>query len=776
MFNKRTLACLLGTVSILPAAGPAAMAQATGVELSRSQYGIAQVKAQNYTALGYGVGYAQASDNLCLISEYFMSLAGERSRYLGIEGANASNVGADLLARYYYAPDRARVAFGKAPARVREMFEGYVAGYNSYLRQKTASLPAECADSAWVRPITLDDIYRLVESRSTLMSAKFLGPGLIAAAPPSAIGEKIASAELPPGPSHRNDLGSNGWAFGAETTVNRRGLVVGNPHFPWQGENRFYQLHLTIDGEIDVMGATLPGIPMVTLGFNKDVAWTHTVSAANRYTLFELQLGKADPTTYLVDGKLHKMRKVPVEIEVRAADGSVTTRRHIFYETIHGPVVTSPAADLGWSKTTAFAAGDVSRTNFDQFETWLEMGKAHDVSQLREAAARRGGLPWVNLIAADRNGQALYADYSRMPNVTADLLGRCKPSPSVEGLTKKARAFILDGSSSRCNWTSAKTIPGGSMLPASAQPSILDEGYVANANDSYWLTRAGAPSPILSPIVGQGAVPQNFRTRMQLHEIARVLTPDAGSSARPISSDIARELMFGNRNYAADMVLDNLDEICRRAAPDMANACDILAGWDRTNNLSSRGAPLFNEFWLRVNATPDLFATPFDPADAVNTPRDLNVGNPDVVKALVGALRDAVQSLTSHGFAIDASLGEMQTVTRNGKVIPISGGSGVDGVLNVMRNQGLTRDGYAPVHGTSYVQIVSFDDDGPIADGILAYDQSSDPQSPYYSMQTELFARGQFYRLPFTAAQIAAEPGRVTVNLPDDPILHRRAR
>ena len=779
-FSRRGLIGLFVAVSIFAVASRADAGEAA-VEVVRSQYGIAHIKARDYAALGYGVGYVQASDNVCLIADYFMSLAGQRSKYLGIDGANAPNVGADLLARYYYAPDRARAAFAKSPMRVRDLFRGYVAGYNSYLKEKAGALPVDCRDAPWVRPITLDDIYRLIESRSTLMSARFLSRGLIAAAPPVVTGAvsttpSIARAELPPGPSYRNDLGSNGWAFGADTTVNRTGLLVGNPHFPWRGENRFHQIHLTIPGEIDVMGATLPGIPMVTIGFNKDVAWTHTVSAASRYTLFELALDGKDPTTYRVDGKLHRMRTVPVEIDVRNADGSMTTRRHVFYETIHGPVVTNVAAGLNWSRTTAFAVGDVSRTNLDQFETWLEMGQAGNVTQLRDAAARRAGLPWVNLIAADRHGQALYADHSRMPNVPAALLDRCRPSPEAQARSTAARAFILDGASARCNWSGGKPVPGGRILPAAAQPSILDKGYVANANDSYWLTRAGAPIPGISPIAGKGAVAQNFRTRMQLHEIERVLNPGDGRPAGLFSSDIARALMFGNGNYAAQITLDRFISLCRAQAPDLAPACDVLAGWDRTNNLSSRGAVLFNEFWLRVNALPDLFATPFDPADAVNTPRDLNSGDPAVAKALIGALRESVKSLTANGFGIDAALGEVQTVTRNGKVIPVSGGSGVDGVLNVMRNMGLTKDGYVPVHGTSYVQIVTFDANGPVADGILAYDQSSDPQSPYSSRQTELFARGQFYRLPFTAAQIVAEPGKVTMTLPDDPILHARSR
>ena len=53
----------------------------------------------------------------------------------------------------------------------------------------------------------------------------------------------------------RVTIGSNGWAFGSDVTSARTGLLLGNPHFPWVGTTRFWQMHLTIPGKLDVMGA-----------------------------------------------------------------------------------------------------------------------------------------------------------------------------------------------------------------------------------------------------------------------------------------------------------------------------------------------------------------------------------------------------------------------------------------------------------------------------------------------------------------------------------------
>ena len=92
------------------------------------------------------------------------------------------------------------------------------------------------------------------------------------------------------------------------------------------GVNRFWQMHLTVPGQIDVMGASTGHGAMVSVGFNKDVAWSHTVSTGKRFTLHELALVPGNATSYLLDGQPVKMTARELTIDVRGADGAQTRK------------------------------------------------------------------------------------------------------------------------------------------------------------------------------------------------------------------------------------------------------------------------------------------------------------------------------------------------------------------------------------------------------------------------------------------------------------------
>ena len=66
-----------------------------------------------------------------------------------------------------------------------------------------------------------------------------------------------------------------------------------------------------------------------------------------------------------------------------------------------------------------------------------------------------------------------------------------------------------------------------------------------------------------------------------------------------------------------------------------------------------------------------------------------------------------------------------------------------------------------PYHGSSYIQVVTFDAKGPVADAVLSYSQSTDPASPHYADQTWLYSKKGWHRLPFHPADIAKEAGPV---------------
>jgi Penicillin amidase len=160
------------------------------------------------------------------------------------------------------------------------------------------------------------------------------------------------------------------------------------------GFERLYEARLTVPGQLDTSGVTMLGVPVVVLGYNKDVAWTHTVSTARRFTLHELALK-------------------PGDVSVPLADGSTSTRR--YYRTELGPLIQLPHPLIGltWTATRAYAFQHVNLDNNRAVATWLAAGKARDVRELRDAMGTLRGAPYVNTIASDRNGEVLFGDLPR---------------------------------------------------------------------------------------------------------------------------------------------------------------------------------------------------------------------------------------------------------------------------------------------------------------------------------------------------------------------------
>ncbi|MEG3153269.1 penicillin acylase family protein, partial [Sphingomonas sp. ZT3P38] len=149
-----------------------------------------------------------------------------------------------------------------------------------------------------------------------------------------------------------------------------------------------------------------------------------------------------------------------------------------------------------------------------------------------------------------------------------------------------------------------------------------------------------------------------------------------------------------------------------------------------------------------------IWAVPFDIKDPVNTPRDFVATGAPGIK-LLAALKAAAEEVTKAGIALDARWGDVQYAQRGAERIPVHGGDGQLGVLNVQISVPAP-GGVTPRHGSSYVQVVGFDADGPVADTVLSYSQSPDPASPFYADQTRLYAKKGWHRFPFTPARIAA--------------------
>lgn len=759
-------------------------------EIRRTSYGIPHIRANDYASVAYGMAYAYAQDNVCLMAEQVVTVSGERSATFGPDATTEvsfkpmRNADADAFFRVIIDDDVIQAGVAQQSADAHELVRGYIAGYNRYLRDTPPSKrPAACRDAAWVRPITAIDMARLAEEKSIQASAGALAAGVLAAAPPAAgkaagMAAPVDVAGIDVDAVNRDlqlldpPIGSNGWAFGKAATANGSGLLLGNPHFPWTTTNRFYQAHLTVPGKMDVMGASIASFPIISIGFNKDVAWTHTVSTARRFTLFELKLAEGDPTTYLIDGQPRKMTTKTVSYAAKLPDGRTEQRSHTFYMTEYGPVLSMPAAGMPWTASKAYTLRDANRGNTRSIDTWLQIARASNVGDIRNAIGNLG-IPWVNTIATDRSGKALFADVSVTPNVSTSKLQTCAPAGDGAALAKKLMVgtgmVLLDGSRGECNWTVDPASPVPGLVPPSAMPVLERDDFVANSNDSSWLTNPAHKLEGFSPVLGPQAVPQRLRTRVGLMEIGKRLSGVDGLPGNRFDVSSLQTVLFRDRNLASELVLDDLLRACgakaTQADADVREGCAALGKWDRRSNLESRAAPLFREFWMRAHTIPNVHAVAFNPADPVNTPRGLRLQDATVNTAVFKALKDAAQAMRRAGFALDAPLGEVQAAKSPLGRIPLHGGEEYEGVLNKLQSKPVSADGLQVYFGTSYVQTVGFDANGPTAQALLVYGQSIDPASPHAWDQMERFSAKQWITLPFSEQAIAADPKLTVVKL-----------
>lgn len=762
-------AALLAGCAGVPDTRPGPSARVATVQ--RTAQGVAHISAPDAETLAYGMAYAYAQDNVCMTANQLVTVRGERARYFG-GGATTGllarrvlpNEVSDLFMAAHMDDAALARAWAGASAESQALARGAVAGYNRYLADRAGQLPPACQGQPWVLPMTLADFYRQTELTAVQAGVAALADAVLAARPPA-----VAAAALPgPGATTLADaaqalreaglldspLGSNAWAFGRDTTANGRGVLLGNPHFPWAGVNRFWQVHLTIPGQLDVMGASIGNFPSVAIGFNKDVAWSHTVSTGKRFTLHELKLVPGDPTAYLIDGQAVKMASRQLSIQVRAADGSLQPKVHTVWSSRWGPVLVVPRAGLNWTATTAYALQDANAGNVRATDAALGFARARSVQDIH-AAMKNLGTPWVNTLAVDRAGQAMYADVSVVPDVDAAQLQRCAPSRPAAALLGAAGLVVLDGSRSDCAWRRDPASPIPGLTPIERMPMAVRSDWVHNSNDSFYYSHPQQTWSGISPLVGDASLTRP-RTRAGLWEIPELL------SRGKLTPEAAQAQLFGNRNFMAQVVLPDLLAACSSggapAGAEIQDGCAALRGWDRSNNLEARGAHLFREFWRTARLIPGVHRLPFDPAQPVATPAGLKLADATVATKVWEALAQAVKAVRAAGFALDAPLGTVQRPLITDEAIALHGGDEIEGVLNNLGNQfapGIGAQGLRIDYGTSYVQSVTFDDHGPVARAILTYGQASDPASPHANDQLRLYSRKQWPALPFHAADVA---------------------
>ncbi|KHD77917.1 hypothetical protein MB27_09015 [Actinoplanes utahensis] len=750
-----------------------------------TEYGVPHILAADHRGLGYGYGYAVARDNICILADSYVTVSAQRSLFHGPAAPTRSDFGRVTTALnsdlYFQNLNDSGVVerLMSLPAplgperEVTDMVRGYVTGYNRYLRDTgvDALTDPACRGADWVRPITELDVFRAMHAFVIGSGSGSVIDGLVTPQPPAGPVPPTATPAVSAEQARTvrdsgADRGSNAVAAGRDGTSGARSVLLGNPHYGWSGVARFWQSQLTIPGRLNVSGAGLLGFPAVLIGHNRDVAWSHTVSTPTTYGLFELTTDPADPTRYLRDGVSTPMTSRTVTVRAKQADGSVTPVSRTLWSTELGPVIGAiPGVTLPWG-ATVHVFRDANAGNLRMLNTWFGFGAARSTSEVDQVLRRTQGVPWLNTVASDRAGNAYYSGIQVVPHVTDERLAACSTALGQQ-LFRINGTPVLDGSRAACAWGTDPDAVESGLFGPSRLPTLTRADYVANANDSAWLTNPAQPLTGYPAVLGAAGTQRSARTQQTIVSAQRRLAGADGLPGAGFSLDTMSRVLFSDDSRVAELTAADAAAMCAAfpdgvaagaAGPvDVTEACPVLAAWDRSFRLDSRGSLLFARFATRLGAVPGgPWATPFDPADPIGTPAGLATAKPAVQRAFA----DAVAELRSAGIALDAPLGDHQSVTRAGETIPVHGAPHALGVLNVITPTWRAGAGNVDVvHGSSFIQVVEFGATGaPRARTLLTYSQSADPTSPHHADQTRLFSRSTWVTSRFTEREIAASP------------------
>jgi acyl-homoserine-lactone acylase len=516
-----------------------------------------------------------------------------------------------------------------------------------------------------------------------------------------------------------SERGSNAWAIAPSRSASGKAMLLQNPHLPWSDGFTWMEAQLVGAGA-DIYGAALVGSPVINIGFNDRLGWTHTVNTADNADEYELTLSG---TGYLLDGAVRAFTVDTQTVRVRRPDGSLGTQPLIVRRSVHGPVLREKNG-----KAFALHIAGLDRTN--TVEQWWRMARARNLAEFERALSMLQ-ITGQNTTYADADGHILYF-YGNVP---------ARPRGDVA-----AWSGIVRGDSATTMWSE--------MLPYAQVPRVLDPptGFLQNTNDPPWLSTYPAaldPSRYAAHVAPRGLP---FRSQRSL----RMLLGDSS-----ITYDELLAYKHSTRLELADHVLDDLlaaargggDPCVADATAPRCAAVRTLTAWDRTGDAASRGGVLFIDWWsdyARRSAARGVVSTRWSEGDPLATP----CGLADPAAALT-ALDAAAGRVKARWNDVAVPWGDVFRLRRDSLDLPSNGGSGALGVFRVTNMEPLKDGHLVAIGGDSYVGALEFG--SPLrARTLVGYGNASQPGSPHRTDQLPLYARKALRTAWRTRAEIEA--------------------
>ncbi len=688
----------------------------------RDIYGVPHIYADSEYELMYGLGYAMGEDQLKTLVTLYRTANGTRPAIEG-RGMNGMHIYSAYITQLFRVPQSAATAYALISAQERLWLDGFSDGLNAYIREYNDAHPPPAIEEFTSEDVLAWAIYRQFVRQLAQAQMDLENGG---------IGSPILSAALP-----KKDISaSNQWVVGAAKTGGPA-IVAADPHLPWRGGTQWYEAHLKdTAGVLNITGAAVLGMPLITMGHNEQVAWSLTSNnLADSADCYEERLYTPwDPSEYVYDpapsGRKPIVRQV---ISIPVKDQSEPTLAPAFY-THHGPVIPigMNGSQLIFTEDGehiySFALSSMDNTPDDYpgdiiSRILLQMYRMDTAESVRDIKLALGldGEPdsypveealqmvkW-NIVAADTTGDIFYIYNGRIP-VREDPHQEDsgywdKPLQGWTGLDEWAR----DPQDHAEFWNFSE-------LPQVENPA---SGLLANCNVAPWHV---APDT--------GIDPADYP-----HYVAIELDTDRNRRIRELLEGDAEVTDYDMRLYSLDArlpVADKLETLLfsfydPQVYPLIEDAVNVLAAESNDATKDNTSIALIHA-WVR--ALGGAFAgLPDDPALLTEEQKTL----------LIDSLRGARNFLNQCAYGFAPPWGDLHRI-EYGDSFDVGGGTHEVQSLFMVSGNHTPCGTYQCVSGSSFMQVSVLDPGNVDSRSVRPIGSDGDPGSPHYNDETARYA------------------------------------
>lgn len=700
---------------------------AANVTILRDRWGIPHIYGVSDADTVFGTLYAQAEDDFNRVETNYINAMGRLA-----EAEGEQQLYRDLRMKLFIDPVDMQDQYERSPQWLKELMNAFADGLNYYLHTHPEVEPRVIHKfEPWMAlSFTEGSIGGDIERVNIQRLQEFYNNGPL-----------VAQIEAPFDGEPR---GSNGFSIAPENTVNGNALFLINPHTSFFFRS---ELHMVSEEGLNAYGAVTWGQFFVYQGFNENTGWMHTSSRADAIDEYLETIVQQDDGYYYQYGEeLRKLEERVITLPYKDGD-SMSEKVVTAYHSHHGPIIREE--DGGWISIALMQepikalTQSYSRTktnNYEEFALSMEL-KTNSSN---------------NTVYADSDGNIAYWHGNFIPQRDESFDWN---SP-------------LDGSNPATDW--------GPLHPVTEMITLFnpDNGWIQNTNNTPFNAagEGNSPDPEDYPVY-MANNPENPRGvhAVRVLEGKTDFTLDslieaAYDSELPFFEDLIPSLLLITavdsptqvaQVAQADANTDNTGAAAITIQSDLLEYIDLLRGWDYRWSVESTETSLAI-YWAN-QLMEDVRA---EASSAGINVYEYMVNNSSTSQKL-NALRQAAATLTNDFGSWQVPWGEINRYQRlngdlvqdfddNAPSLPVAFASGRWGSLASFGAR--TYPGTVRMYGTSgnsFVAAVEFGN--PIrAKAITVGGLQSDPDSPHFDDQAQMYADGEFRDVLFYRDDVEA--------------------